>query len=153
MKIKEVMTPQPIVCTPRTNLAEAGALLLDGDCGILPVVDDGRLVGVVTDRDMCIALTTRNARASQLTVADVLQAPVYTCGPDDDVTTALETMRQRRVRRLPVEGFGASLLGIVSINDILLSAEPQHAVSDTQIVDTLQTIGAHRHPVPHVAIA
>ncbi len=153
MKIKDVMTTQPIVSTPGMNLAEAGALLLDGDCGILPVVDDGRLVGVLTDRDMCIALTTRNLRASQLSVGDVVQAPVYTCGPDDDVATALETMSKRRVRRLPVEGFGGALLGIVSMNDILLSAEPQHAVSDSQIVGTLQTIGGHRHPVPHVAMA
>jgi CBS domain-containing protein len=153
MKIKEVMTTQPIVCTPRTNLAEAGALLLDGDCGILPVVDEGRLVGVVTDRDMCIALTTRNARASQLSIGDVMHGAVHTCGPDDDVVAALETMKRHRIRRLPVEGFAGSILGMVSMNDILLSAEPQHAVSDTQIVGTLQTIGAHRHPVPHVAMA
>jgi CBS domain-containing protein len=87
-----------------TNLAEAAALMLDADCGILPVVnDDGRLVGVVTDRDMFIALATRNRLASQLTVGEVARTKVFTCGPEDDVQTALATMKQHHVRdsRLP----------------------------------------------------
>lgn len=60
MKIKDIMTTDVRICSPGTNLAAAAALMLDGDCGILPVVDEGKLVGVVTDRDMYIALATRN---------------------------------------------------------------------------------------------
>ena len=61
MRIKDVMTREPATCSPATDLAAAAALMLDKDCGILPVVDDhGKLVGVVTDRDMYIALATRN---------------------------------------------------------------------------------------------
>ena len=85
MKVKDIMTPEPRTCSPTTNLAVAAAIMLDGDCGILPVVDEGKLVGVVTDRDMYIALATRGKRASHVTVREVVQAPVYTCGPDDDV--------------------------------------------------------------------
>jgi len=55
--------------------------MLDGDCGFLPAVEDGKLVGVVTDRDMYIALAMRDKRASQITVGDVVQTPVHTCGP------------------------------------------------------------------------
>ena len=66
MKVKDIMTGEPRVCSPETNLAAAAALMLDGDCGILPVMEDGKLVGVVTDRDMYIALATRNKRASEV---------------------------------------------------------------------------------------
>ena len=80
----------------------------DGDCGILP--DDGQLVGVVTDRDMYIALATQNERASQLKAGAVATAAVATCAPEDDVQAALTIMRESRVRRLPVVGFGDTVL-------------------------------------------
>jgi CBS domain-containing protein len=123
------------------------------DCGILPVVVEGKLAGVVTDRDMYIALATRNKLASQITVHEVVQTPVYTCGPDDDVQTALETMKQHCVRRLPVEGFGGTIMGIVSLNDIVLASGPRKPVRDTEVVSTMQAICAHHHPSPHIAAA
>lgn len=153
MKIKDIMTGEPRTCSPDTTVASAAALMLDGDCGILPVVQHGQLVGVVTDRDMYIALATRNTRASELTVREVVQTPVYTCSPDDDVRTALETMKQHGVRRLPVEGFAGTVMGIVSINDIVLAAGPRKPVRETEVVNTLQAICAHHHPAPHIAAA
>jgi CBS domain-containing protein len=153
VKVKDIMTGDARTCSPDTNLAAAAAVMLDADCGILPVVADGRLVGVVTDRDMYIALATRNTRASDITVGEVVQAPVYTCGPDDDVRTALETMKQHCVRRLPVEGFGGSVMGIVSLNDIVLVAGPRKPVRDADLVTTMQAICAHHHPIPHIAAA
>ena len=153
MKVKNLMTPEPRTCTRATNLAEAAALMLDADCGILPVVDDdGKLVGVVTDRDMYIALATRNKLASQITVGEVARGHVFTCGPDDDVQAALATMRQHHVRRLPVEGFGGTVAGIVSMNDILLAAGKK-GVGSAEIVETFQAICAHHHPVPRVTAA
>ena len=153
MKVHDIMTSEPRTCSLDTNLAEAAALMLDGDCGILPVVQDGKLFGVVTDRDMFIALATRNARASELVVGEVVQTPVYSCGPDDDVQVALETMKHHCIRRLPVEGFGGTLIGIVSMNDIVLASGPKKGVRDAEVVGTLQTICAHHHPAPHVAAA
>ena len=147
------MTGEPRTCSPDTNLAAAAALMLDGDCGILPVLEDGKLIGVVTDRDMYIALATRDRRASKLTVGEVVQAPVFTCGPDDDVQTALETMKQHGVRRLPVEGFGRTVMGIVSMNDIVLASGPRKPVRDADVVNTLQAICAHHHPAAHVTAA
>ncbi|HEY7445608.1 MAG TPA: CBS domain-containing protein [Vicinamibacterales bacterium] len=147
------MTGEPRTCSPDTNLAAAAGLMLDGDCGILPVVADGKLVGVVTDRDMYIALATRNKRASDITVGEVVQTPVHTCGPDDDVEAALGTMKQHCVRRLPVEGFGGTIMGIVSMNDIVLASGPRKPVRDTEVVSTLQAICAHHHPSPHIAAA
>lgn len=154
MKIKDLMTREPATCSPTTNLASAAKLMLDADCGILPVVDDeAKLVGVVTDRDMYIALATRNKLASQVTVGDVARTKVFTCGPDDDVETVLATMRQHRVRRLPVEGFGGTVAGIVSMNDIVLAAGARQPVRNEAVVDTLQAICAHHLPVPHITAA
>ena len=93
---------------------------------------------------MYIALATRNKRPSELTVGEVVQMPVYSCHTDDDVHTALETMKRHRVRRLPVEGFGGSVMGIVSINDIVLATGPQKPVRDADVVNTLQAICGHR---------
>ena len=153
MKVKDIMTTELRTCSPDTNLAAAAALLLDGDCGILPVVDQGKLIGVVTDRDMYIALATRNSRPSELTVNDVRQGPVYTCGPDEDLIDALATMKQHGVRRLPVEGFGGTVMGIVSMNDILLASGPKKAIRDGDVADVFRAICAHHHPTAHIAAA
>jgi CBS domain-containing protein len=153
MKINDIMTTEVKACSPDTSLAVAGALMLDGDCGILPVVDAGRLVGVVTDRDMYIALATRNVLASDLRVGDVARTTVWTCGPDDDVQTALAAMKEHRVRRLPVQGFGGSVLGMVSMNDILLATGARKAVRSDEVVSTLQAICAHHQPGAHIVAA
>jgi CBS domain-containing protein len=153
MHVKDIMTPDPRVCTPDTNLAAAAELMLDGDCGILPVVAEGKLVGVVTDRDMYIALATRNKRASELTVNEVATKDVLSCRPEDDVHAVLAAMKARRVRRMPVEGFGGTVLGIVSMNDLLLAAGPRKEIRSDEVVTTYQGICAHHHPAPHVTAA
>ncbi len=111
MKVKDIMTTDVKTCTPDTTVAEATHLMWDGDCGFLPVVDDGELVGVVTDRDLYIALGTKNERASVLKVGAVATTKLATCVAEDDVNAALATMKQARVRRLPVVGYGESGTG------------------------------------------
>jgi CBS domain-containing protein len=79
MKIKDIMTREPATCSPTTNLATAAKVMLDADCGILPVVDDNaKLVGIVTDRDMYIALATRNRLASEVNVGEVARLGGHT---------------------------------------------------------------------------
>jgi len=151
--VKEVMTKDPQTCSPEPNLAAAAAIMLEADCGILPVVADGKLVGVVTDRDMYIALATRGKLASDITVAEVAQSPVHTCGPEDDIHTVLDTMKQHRVRRLPVAGFEGSIVGVVSMNDIVLAVGPRHPVREAEVLGTLRAICSHHHPAPHVVAA
>ena len=153
MKIKEIMTPDPRVATPDTTAAAAAALMLDGDCGILPVVDGGKLVGVVTDRDLFIALGTRGVPASELMVGQVAQRALHVCQPDDDVQDALATMQQYRIRRLPVTGFGGTVVGIVSMNDLILAAAAVKGVRQSDAIRTLQAICAHHTPTPHVTVA
>jgi CBS domain-containing protein len=152
MKISQLMTPHPVTCTASTNLAEAAALMLEGDCGILPVLSDGKLFGVVTDRDLFIALGTRDLRPSSMTVADVVTGPVFTCGPDDEPETVLALMKEHQIRRLPVLGFGGTVLGIVSMNDLALAAG-KPGVRGADILTALQAICAHHHPTPHIEAA
>jgi CBS domain-containing protein len=147
------MTAEPRTCAADTSLAEAAQAMWEADCGILPVTEDGKLVGVVTDRDMYIALATKNARAAQLTVGTVANLDVATCAPDDDVSAVLDTMIERRVRRVPVVGFGGLLVGIVSLNDIAVAAGPGRPISSEQVLAVLQAICTHHHPVPHVVAA
>jgi CBS domain-containing protein len=150
MKVKEIMSKDPQVCSPETNLATAAAMMLEAGCGILPVVAGGTLVGTVTDRDMFIALATRDRCASQLTVGEVAQSPVHTCSPDDDVQAALATMKAHAVRRLPVEGFGHTVLGVVSLNDIVMASGSRKSIRPPEIVDALRAICGRHHPAPHV---
>lgn len=153
MKVKNVMTTNVKTCSPDTTVAEAAHLMWDGDCGILPVVDGGELVGIVTDRDMYIALATQNERASRLRVGAIGTKTLVTCAPEDDVQAALAAMRQARVRRVPVVGFGGTLLGILSLNDIVLAAGPGKEVESEDVVQTLQAICAHHRPAAHVVAA
>lgn len=155
MKVRELMTSEPRTCTPDTSMAEAASLMWEADCGILPVVQDGALVGVVTDRDMYIALATKNARPSGLTVGALLGgAPVVTCAPEDDIHDALAAMKRARVHRLPVVGFGNSVLGMLSLNDVTRVSGEGQPIPSAEIVDTLRAIGEHhRHPEPHVVAA
>lgn len=152
MKVREIMTAQPKTAFPGTNLAAAAHLLWDADCGVLPIVEGGKLVGVVTDRDMYIALATRNKPASQITVGEVASGAVWACGPDDEVQVALDAMKTRRVRRLPVVDGGA-LVGILSMNDVVLAAGTGKAVRNEEVVDTLKAIYAHPVPRPAAAAA
>lgn len=149
MKATDVMTGAPLTCSPGTNLATAAALMLDGDCGILPVVDDGRLIGVVTDRDLFIALATRDRRASELSVAEVAQFPVRMCDADDEIQSALQTMSRFRIRRLPVRGGGGAIVGVVSIDDILLNAGALKTLSHAEPLRTLQHICSPHRPLPN----
>lgn len=126
MKVRDVMTGTPVYCSARTNLGEAAALMWSRDCGILPVVDaERKVVGVVTDRDMFLALGTRNRLAGELTVGEVGPAKPFLCSCDDDVHAALATMARHKVRRLPVTNAQGRLEGILSMDDLVAHASPR----------------------------
>lgn len=144
MKVREIMTRDVEICTPQTNLAAAGELMWNRDCGSLPVVANSTLVGVLTDRDVCIALATRNVPAAEVLVNDLVTHEPWVCHGEDDVSTALEIMRDHRVRRLPVVNMAGRLEGMLSMNDIILRAVPNdRSVSLERTVETLKAICAH----------
>ena len=146
MKVRDIMTDNLTCCGPDTNLAEAIELMWANDCGMLPVIEDGKLTGIVTDRDICIAVGTRNCRPSDATVKDVATRTVQTCAPDDDVDTAMATMRLAQVRRLPVTE-DRKLVGILALNDIILAAAHNYAAVDSAgVMNTLRAVSEHRGP-------
>src|SRR5579862_8372245 len=119
MRVQDVMIKTVASCRPNMNLAAATARMWEFNCGQLPVVDDaGKVTGVITDRDICIAVGTRNQRACEITVADVVYRPAILCRADDDLRTALKIMAAERVRRLPVVDRQGALVGILSLEDI-----------------------------------
>src|SRR5688572_6796501 len=101
--VKDVCTRAVKACGPDDTLVEAAARMSAFDCGIMPVVDDARkLLGLLTDRDICMAVATRDQRASQLRVREAMAGDLALCGPDDALSAALGRMARARVRRLPV---------------------------------------------------
>jgi CBS domain-containing protein len=148
MKVRDVLTEPATCCQPDTNLAVASALMWEKDCGVLPVLNEtGELAGILTDRDICIALGTRNKLPSEITAREVMGISPLICKPADDIRSALQIMREAKVRRLPVVGENGVVEGVVSISDIVLSARRGFAVAGTasgvsngDLVTALQTI-------------
>ena len=123
MRVKDVMTDDVKCCNQETNLAAAAKIMWEADCGALPVTDGhNKVIGVITDRDICIAGATRSRTEGEISVQEVISKTLYSCSPNDDVRAALETMRSRRIRRLPVVGQDGQLAGIISIHDIAVQA-------------------------------
>jgi CBS domain-containing protein len=119
MKVQEVMTAPARSCRPSTTIVEAARTMWDNDCGSLPVLDeDGAPAGIITDRDICMALARKNRFPGNVAVREVMSAHPFVCQPDDEVGEALATMAARQVRRLPVVNGGGRLVGIVSLSDI-----------------------------------
>src|SRR6266545_4385766 len=134
MKVQDIMISKPLSCTPQSNLAEVAQLMWQGDLGIVSIIDSaGQLLGVVTDRDICIAASTQDKAPSQIFVSDLPHGDIYTCRPEDLALAALTLMRERRVRRLPVTTANGTLQGIISINDLVLAAEDQAEVSPKEV--------------------
>ncbi len=152
MKVEDVMTSDVKNCHFNTNLAAVATTMWEDDIGALPVVDDsGKAMGMITDRDIAIAVATKGRPASEISVSDVISGKVYSCHPNDDVHTALKTMRHEKVRRLPVVDDSGMLRGILCINDVVLRAEEARGRREPELsyedaMGTIKAICEHRPP-------
>ena len=115
--IREVMTSEVKACEPTATVADAAKLMAQEDVGPIPVVEDGRLVGIVTDRDIVVNAVAKGTDVNTATVGDIASRDLVTISPDDDMNDALNLMAQNQVRRLPVVE-GDRLVGIVAQADI-----------------------------------
>jgi CBS domain-containing protein len=142
------MTINVETCSPDSDLGAAATTMWKRDCGSVPVVDSERkVVGMITDRDICMAVATRNKLASEIKVGEVISGKVYACAPDDDVRDALETMQSAQMRRLPVVDADGVLHGILSINDVVLHSKKGRSkkhVSHRDAMATLKVLSEHR---------
>ena len=134
MKVRAVMNKPVKTVNAASSLAAAGKIMSENDCGVLPVVDEkNQVIGVLTDRDVCLALTAKNRLASEVVVEEAMSPRVFACGPDDEIQAALETMEYRLVRRLPVLDDSRKLVGILSIDDIVIHAGPATAKRPAEV--------------------
>lgn len=117
-------------CSASTSVMEAGQLLTEKRIGALPVLDDGHVVGIFSERDFLYCVSDKGAAALELTVGDVMTPAVNTIGLDTDATEALRLMTRRRVRHLPIMESGR-MIGFVSIGDLVkLRVEAAEAEAD-----------------------
>jgi CBS domain-containing protein len=152
MNVCEMMTTEVASCREADTLADAARLMGEIDCGCIPVVGDAasrRVVGIVTDRDICMAAYRIGKPIAEIRVRDAMTSPARTCSSDASASEAEYVMRDARVRRLPVvDEFGA-LIGIVSLADLAREAQherrlKQPELSRIEIGATLAAICAPR---------
>ena len=149
MKIQAIMTKDVATCRPDTDLAAVAVEMWHRDCGFVPIVDgDGTPVGVVTDRDICIAAATRGLTPTHLPASAVMSRPVRSCLATDEVADALAVMKQFQVRRLPVTDASGRLSGVVSLNDLILASRRSKGLPAKDVLATLAAVCAHHHKAP-----
>jgi CBS domain-containing protein len=144
MKAKDVMTKEPSTLGPQATLGEAATLMRQEDCGSIPIVDGGRLVGIVTDRDIVVRAIAAGKDARSTHVSEVMSADPVTIAPDTDVDEASKVMADRQIRRLPVVEDG-KLAGILVIGQIARREPDEQQTGETlkEISQPKSGLGSH----------
>ncbi len=148
MRVEDLMTRQVQWCRPEGSLEQAARLMWDHDCGCIPVcTGDGvnRVVGMITDRDVCMSALFQGKSLRDLRVSDAMSKSVETCRSTDTLAQAEKTMRGGRIRRLPVLDKDDVLVGMISLADLAREAareqtRPHKEITETEVGDTLATI-------------
>lgn len=145
MRVRDIMT-QPIqTCRIETDLGTASRRMREMGCGALGVLDpEGRLAGMITDRDLALAIGDRRRNASHIAVHDAMTRRVHTCEPDETVHRALERMAVKKVRRLPVVDAEGGVHGMLSIDDIILWSVHSGGIGAGELAAALRAICAPR---------
>jgi len=148
MRVEDVMTRGGASCNPGANAAVAAEIMWTRDCGFLPVLEDsGQIAGIVTDRDLFIALGTQNRNASELVVGEVMNRDPAICAPGDDILKAMRAMAKLGIYRLPVVDESGVLRGVLSMDDVVLQIDPEHYDAFSgDVIRTLKAIFEHRQP-------
>lgn len=151
MKVEELMTTEVGSCRPYDDAGEAAKIMWERDCGAVPVVDqDGRVVAVLTDRDICMAAFTQGRTLADIRVSSAMSRKLWTTRADDDVKDAETTMKSHQVRRLPVVDVEGRLVGILSLSDLARQAmsakRSRSKKKEVPVGDVGETLGAISSP-------
>ena len=155
MRIQEVMS-HPVISCPVDSTADVPARLMwEFDCGVIPLVDqDGRVAGIVTDRDLCMAALMQGKPLFEIGVSSVMTRDVVCCRADEGVEAAETQMRDNRIRRVPIVDDDGHPVGVFAMNDLArLASGSKRSVVDRELVRTLATVsrprgnGLHEPPV------
>jgi CBS domain-containing protein len=149
MKVAQLMKQNVKTCHAQDTLKTAAEIMWDYDCGCVPVVDvEGHVIGIVTDRDICMAAYTQGRSLGALQVKDCMSKTVCACQPQDTLADAERMMQANQVHRLPVIDAGSRLVGIISLNDLAQEAGHQAAAKKREIMlaEVGETLGAVCRP-------
>jgi CBS domain-containing protein len=155
MKIKDLMTTEVKCCASRDTLNTAAQIMWENDIGCIPVVDEeGSVVGLLTDRDLCMSVYLQRVPLTGAPVTSAMSKQVFSCAANDDLKEAQKVMREKQVRRLPVTDPKGRLAGIISIADMARWAQQQaRAATDAEITRLVASVCAPRRdtggPLPH----
>ncbi len=150
MRVREIMTREPYCCSVLSTAQDAALQMRRWNAGAMPVVDsfyNRRLLGIVTDRDLCLAVVASDRAAGQVRLGECMTHHPVCCGADDDVAEALRLMCRHHVHRLPVLNAQGVLVGMVSITDLVR----YHAISDRELAEAMPQICAQAEVLPHVS--
>jgi CBS domain-containing protein len=155
MKIQEIMTKPAVTCRQTETLNAAAELMWKFDCGAVPVTnDDGRLVGIITDRDICMATYTKGSSPNEIRVCDAM-SKVFACQPGDALETAERLMREKQVHRVPIVDGENRLVGLLSLSDLVRNAVSTHPKGDCApwgVVELMAAISQPRVQSEQVAL-
>ena len=141
MRVHELMNPDVEYCNPDDDLATAAMIMWRRDCGMVPVVEERsqKVVGVITDRDICMATATKHRTPESVRVSEVMAKDVCVAEADQNIEGAMGVMRTHQVHRLPVVDRTGQLKGVLSIADVARTA-PNDSVAHVDLVDTYRAI-------------
>ena len=130
MRCREIMTKNVKTATRDMTLQQVAAIMRDGDMGAVPVVENGKLVGIVTDRDIVVR-SVADGHGADAEIGDAMTGEVYGVKPDDFVFEAVRLMGDKQVRRVPVVNEQVELVGIIAMADIALEMEDEREIAET----------------------
>jgi CBS domain-containing protein len=132
MTVATVMTSSPACCTPSSSLTEVARLMVDNDCGEIPVVEDmklRKLAGVITDRDIATRIVAAGRNSAEACALDCMSSPAISVHPDTSLQECCELMETRQIRRVPVVDQAGAVVGIVSLADVVRNANSATTVA------------------------
>lgn len=146
MRIAEIMSKPAVTCQSSSNLSIPAELMWQNDCGAILVVDDqNKLVGIVTDRDVCMAAYTQGKPLSEIPVSTAMARGVSACHADDSIEVAEQLMKEKQVRRIPVVDGQNVCVGLLSLNDVVrASAARRGNGMQREVIETLSAISTPR---------
>ena len=147
--VRTIMTGSPATCAPGDSLKRAAEILWNADCGMVPVVEsDGRLVGVVTDRDICMTSFFRDQSPSALNVGETMSHHVHTAHADDSIESIVHRMAEKQMRRVPIVE-NDRLIGIVALADVARHVKTlESSAACRALAHTLAAISERRVETP-----
>jgi CBS domain-containing protein len=141
LRCSDIMTKDVTSCARQTSIHDIAEKMEDDNVGSIPVVENGRLIGIVTDRDIVCRVLAEGRDSRSTMAADAMSEDIVTCAPEETVIDAIRKMGEHQIRRIPVCDVNGRLRGIISMADVALEAE-----RDRELADALEEIS---QPLPN----